>query len=259
MGAERPVVWWLRRWVGWMRWAWRQRGVRGAFELLMERLSRPRRRVRMHPFDRAHGVETSGVIDGGALAVGQPHAEFATFYQAVPPSRMRAVLMRWRKTPGVLPVEAYAFVDVGCGKGRALLLASELPWREVIGIELDAGLAGVAEGNLARWIAAGRARAPLRVVCGDAAKAVLPEGPLVVYLFNPFQAPVLRVFLQRLQERGVALEVLYLHPRQEWVFVEFPAFERLWREEIRLAPEDVGVDVASRVLVCAAYRLRLRD
>jgi hypothetical protein len=40
------------------------------------------------------------------------------------------------------------------------------------------------------------------------------------------------------------------------VFAEIPSFERLWREEIRLAPEDVGVDVASRVLVCAAYRLR---
>jgi hypothetical protein len=94
------------------------------------------------------------------------------------------------------------------------------------------------------------------VVCGDAAEVVLPEGPLVVYLFNPFQAPVLRVFLQRLQERGATLEVLYLHPKQEGVFAEFPSFERLWREEIRLAPEDVGVDVASRVLVCAAYRLR---
>jgi len=242
-----------------MRWAWRQRGAWGAITLLLERLSQPRRRVRPHPFDRAHGVETSGVIEGGALAVGQPHAEFATFYQAVPPSRMRAVLARWRETPRVLPVGEYAFVDVGCGKGRALLLASELPWREVVGVELDAGLAAVAERNVARWTAVGRARAPMRVVCGDAVTVALPEGPLVVYLFNPFQAPVLWELLERLQERTAPVEVLYLHPRQEWVFAEFPAFERLWWEKIRLAPEDVGVELASRVLDCVGYRLRPVD
>jgi SAM-dependent methyltransferase len=258
MGAERSVVWW-RRWVGWMRWAWRQRGVRGAFELLLERILRPRRRVRVHPFDRVHGVETSGVIDGGSLAVGQLHAEFATFYQAVPPSRMRAVLARWRRAPGVLPVGEYTFVDVGCGKGRALLLASELPWREVVGVELDAGLAAVAERNVAQWVAAGRALAPMRVVCGDAATVALPEGPLVVYLFNPFQAPVLRALLERLQHRAAPVEVLYLHPRQEWVFAEFPEFERLWRRKIQLASEDVGVELASRVLVCVVYRLRRGD
>ena len=211
----------------------------------------------VHPFDAEHGVETSGLIGGAALEGGHAHAVFSTAYFGVPPSRMRGVLGRWVGTGGGRPVGEYAFVDVGCGKGRALLLAAELPFREVVGIELDGELARLAGENVERWVGAGRARAPLRVICGDATEVDLPAGPLVVYLYNPFRAPVLRRLLGRLESRGGAVDVLYLYPEEEAVFGEFPRFERVWREGIGLAAEDVGVDeISAAEDPCSLYRLR---
>lgn len=206
----------------------------------------------------AHGIETSGWIEGGMLGVGHRHAEFSTAYLGVPPSRMRCVLDRWETTPDVLPIEAYAFVDVGCGKGRAVLLASERPFREALGVELDGRLAGAAIENAERWRSAGRSRCPITVVYGDATEVELPDGPLVVYLYNPFLAPVLRALLERLQRRRAVVDVLYLYPKEEGVFAEFPRFELLWREGMRIAGEDVGADELSELEdPCSAYRLRV--
>ena len=75
--------------------------------------------------------------------------------------------------------------------GRALLLAAEFPFRAVVGVELNPTLARIGRTNMALWRKAGRARAPMRMICRDAAEFELPPGPCVVFLFNPFGAPVL--------------------------------------------------------------------
>jgi SAM-dependent methyltransferase len=237
----------LQRWIGWARWTMREKDLRGLSPA----------QALVHPFDREHGVETSGLIHGWRLGVGHRHAAFSTAYLGVPPSRMRAVLERWRSTPETLPTEAYAFVDVGCGKGRALLLASEMSFREALGVELDGGLVTIAQRNVARWTLDGRAHSPVKAVQADATEAELPEGALLVYLFNSFGAPVLGRLLQRLQQRQTPVDVLYLYPKYEAVFAEFPAFELLWKEDVGLAAEDLGADgVSGEIDACSAYRLR---
>jgi SAM-dependent methyltransferase len=246
----------LQRWIGLARWAVQQKGA--LFHMVVGRVrGGTRARTMVHPFDREHGLETSGLIQAWRLGMRHRHAEFATAYMGVPPSRMRAVLERWRSTPGSVPTEACAFVDVGCGKGRALLLASEMPFREVMGVELAGDLVTVARSNVARWNLSGRMRSPVKVVHEDATEVELPEGPLLVYLFNPFGPPVLRRMLQRLQQLQQSVDVLYLFPKEEEVFAEFPEFELLWREDMRLAAHDVGADgVSGEVESCSAYRLR---
>jgi SAM-dependent methyltransferase len=246
----------LQRWIGFARWAVQQKGT--LFQMVVGRLrGGTRSRTLVHPFDREHGLETSGQITAWRLGVKHRHAEFATGYLGVQPSLMRAVLERWRSTPGTVPTELCAFVDVGCGKGRALLLASEIPFREVMGVELAGDLVTIAQRNVARWNLVGHPCSPVKVVNADATEVELPEGALLVYLFNPFGAPVLRSMLQRLQDRQTAVDVLYLFPRVEAVFAEFPAFELLWKEDLSVAAQDVGADgVTGKVECCNAYRLR---
>lgn len=213
----------------------------------------------VHPFDAEHGVETSGLIGGGTLAGGDAQSAFSTAYFGVPPSRFRAAVGRWRATDGVGEMAEYAFVDVGCGKGRAILLASEMGFREVLGVELNEGLAETAAKNLELWKSAGRARCPVRVMCLDAARIEFPGGPTLVYLYNPFRAQVLRALLRRIdawaEGGGGPVDVLYLYPEEETVFAEFPKFKRMWREGVRIAAEDVGVDEISGMEdPCSAYR-----
>jgi hypothetical protein len=141
-----------------------------------------------------------------------------------------------------------------------LLIASELEFREVVGVELHPGLAATAVANAARWSADERARCAIRVVEGDATEMDLPEGPCVAFLYNPFGAPVLRVLLARLEERFAArpgeLDVLYLSPECDAVFAERGGFELLWRADLaQLDAEQVDVIAGGRQ-PCSAYRLR---
>ena len=245
-----------------IRWSVAQRGLSGTLQVLARRSFSARSRgvePVQHPFDVEHGVDTSGLIGGGELTTGHAHDVYITAYAGIAPSRFQGILRRWLATPPLMPAEQYALADLGCGKGRALLLASVMPFREVIGVELNPQLARVAKENLESWLRAGRAKAPVRVVRGDATEFELPPGPCLILLFNPFGAPVMRLLLQRLEARGGVVDVLYQNPEQAAVFAEFSSFERLWDEVIPISAADAAVDpVARTVDRCVMFRLHNR-
>ena len=68
-------------------------------------------------------------------------------------------MRRWQKSRPGWAIEEVSFIDVGAGMGRAVLLAAELPFRRVVGVELNPTLARIARKNLTAWRASGRARA----------------------------------------------------------------------------------------------------
>lgn len=232
-------------------WSLGQRGVRGTARQFVQRAmgSKSAEKAALHPFDEENGTETSGLVSGGGLASGHEHDRFSVAYYGVSPSRMRRALARWRETPGTRGVEEYSFVDIGSGKGRAMMLASELAFREVVGVELSASLHAVAEKNLELWRASGRAVSPMRQVQGDALGLRLPEGRLLIFLYNPFVAPMMRRLLERVDalagDRRGEIDLLYVVPQQEAVFAEFQGFELLWSERIGMSEVDAAADHVS--------------
>ena len=173
-----------------------------------------------HPFDQANGVRTSGLIAGRHLLSGHAHDRHATAYFGVAPSVFNALLRRWRKTRPAA-VEQTTFVDIGAGMGRAMLLAAEIPFRQVIGVELNPTLVRIARRNLAAWRKAGRVHCPIRLLEGDAVEFLFPEGPCVAFLFNPFGAVVMRRWLRAVGHtfagRPGQLDLLYVNNEQEGV------------------------------------------
>jgi SAM-dependent methyltransferase len=146
-------------------------------------------------FDRDHGVTTQALFFLSQLgsADGPAHAH-ATHYEPVPVQAFRALLSH---VPEPFARGA-AFVDIGSGMGRAVLLASEYPFKQVLGIELSPALHAVASTNLSRARNFTARCRDLRLHCGDARRARLPKGDLVVFLFNPFDDEVLRCVLDRI-------------------------------------------------------------
>src|SRR5579863_10298253 len=102
-----------------------------------------------HPFDQVNGVRTSGLVAGRHLKSGHHHDRYSTAYYGVAPSVFTALIRRWARTLSHETIEEFAFIDLGAGMGRAVLLASEMPFREVIGVELNPTLARIARRNLA--------------------------------------------------------------------------------------------------------------
>jgi hypothetical protein len=127
-----------------------------------------------------------------------------------------------------------------------MLLASEYRFRAVIGVEVHATLARIGRRNMAVWRAAGRAVAPTRMVCRDATEFLLPAGPCVAFLFNPFGGPVLRRVLRIwslcLAERPGHLDILYVNNEQETVLRQEPGYERLFHGQVRRSHADLVAD-----------------
>lgn len=183
---------------------------------------------RQHPYDYANGTDTSGVVLLETLRAESDHPALAhaQMYAGSQPSVIRAAL-------DVLPsVSNTTFIDLGCGKGRPLLVAAERPFREVVGIDLSTDLAAIARSNAAIMQARQGGRAPIRVVVGDAASYPLSSGDLVLFLFNPFGAPLIAQVLEAV-ERALATErravyVVYYNPVHGRLFDASPVLARRW-------------------------------
>jgi SAM-dependent methyltransferase len=231
------------------RWAWLRRRLDTSVE------AKPPR----HPFDERFGVETGGLIGGEELRSGHRHDVFNTAYYAMVPSRFQRVMEHWVADKSHAANENYSFVDLGCGKGRAVLMASAFGFREVVGVELHASLAAVAEANVAVWTAAGRAVCPLRIVCQDATEFVFPEGACLLYLFHPFGAPVLERLIERIEidfaGRQGMLDLIYFNPEGGALLEAHGGFELRRTGTVAMSEEDAAADpVASEEDLCSVYR-----
>ncbi len=220
--------------------------------------TRPRDRLQLtpfpiHPFDQIHGVDTSGLVPARHLATGHANDEHVTAYYGVAPSILRALIGHWRDTVPPHSISSYTFLDIGSGKGRGLLVASEFRFRSVIGIELNPALAAVARRNVAHWIAAHAADptsepiAPIEIVEGDALDFPLPNTPLLLFLFHPFEAPVLRQLLRRIETqlatRPGTLDLIYVNAECANILDRNPAFTQLFLDNVKMTPEDHAADL----------------
>jgi predicted RNA methylase len=199
-----------------------------------------------HPFDEEFGVQTSGLVAGRHLKSGHLHDRHATAYYGVAPSVFRTLVKRWQRSRPGWALEEVSFIDVGAGMGRAVLLAAELPFRQVMGVELNPTLARIARRNLSIWRILGRARAPMKMICGDAVEFRLPQGPCLAFLFNPFGAMVMRRLLaawsKAMAGQAAQLDILYVNNEQERVLERQAGFTRLFLGQIRRSRADAIAD-----------------
>lgn len=176
-------------------------------------------------FDRRMGVHTRGLLSNEADLL--PLAKGGD-----PVHHEPTELLPWRRLQAAVPVDrgATTFVDLGAGRGRAVILAAEAGFRRVVGVELDERLARQAEENVRSWRSRRRHREPagqeVVIVHGDAATFPLPNGPVLIWLYNPFGAATLRYVLGQVCARPDAstdpVFIAYFNPVHESAFAEFP-------------------------------------
>lgn len=180
--------------------------------------------MRVHPFDVALGTETSGVIGSEALDVDRATAKQMQAYIGAQPSIVRRTLER-------LPDrELYTLVDIGCGKGRPLIVASELSFHAVTGVELSATLVATARRNAATIQERFPARPAITVIHGNALQWRPSSDRLVLFYYHAFSREVLTTFIRSLErdlaEREMHAFFVYLNPVDAAVLDQSTHFER---------------------------------
>lgn len=205
-------------------------GLSGVIEKIVARLRRAtglvsaqqkawddRKRLTDQAFDGSSGADTGGIQRLFGLSVVGPNARHGVSHIASDPDDFTRAIDALE-----VDLRDYAFVDLGSGKGRAVLMAARLPFRKIVGVEFAAELHAVARANLAALPAADQARVSL--VHDDAVACALPEGPLVVYLYHPFGPAIIRPVATRLLDEcratGRAMRVVYVNPQHADVWLE---------------------------------------
>jgi len=185
------------------------------------------------PFDSEYGIDTGGVVPLWKLDIDSPYGDEGVRYQTLDPGLLRELI-------GCLPIrhEDFVYVDLGSGKGRSLLVASEYPFRRVIGVEFSRELNEIATRNILRYPRARRRSGDISSIRADAADFEFPPDKLVVFLYNPFGAVVLSRVLENL---GRSLRE---HPREVWIIYCNPVLSDLLDESGFLQRIDLPIEAA---------------
>jgi len=124
-----------------------------------------------------------------------------------------------------VPVNGFTFIDLGSGKGRTLLMASDYPFRRIIGLELLDELNAVAVRNIGRYRDDQQKCFAIESHTGDARHFEFPLEPTVLYLFNPFPRHIWRELLANLHRSLLAA------PRLTYVIYHNPVHEDMLAAE----------------------------
>jgi SAM-dependent methyltransferase len=165
----------------------RQDGLRAVLLRMKPHLVHRWREFQGACLDRRLGIDTRG--RGGDLeslgAIGQ-HVDHGNPYEPIQVAVFRRIV-------DALPVELgrYQFVDLGCGKGRALILAAEAGFSRMVGVEFATELAAECSRNVASYRSLNPEANPIDVYCQDAATFHISPRDTVLFLYNPFDAAVM--------------------------------------------------------------------
>lgn len=194
-------------------------------------------------FDKKYGVSTYEEVRTSAAGIEDEVIRANSFkYVGVREEVIRHILttITKRLKPG-----EFTFIDLGCGKGRALIAASWFPFREIIGVEVSPLHTELAKKNINTYLSSPIAKKLTRcnnitVNCSNAADYSFPDANLLVYMYRPFQGPIFQGVLDNLSKfqsaTGRRVFVAFCCPIEEYLLEAHPRFVK--REEYQVISEE---------------------
>jgi SAM-dependent methyltransferase len=122
----------------------------------------------------------------------------------------------------------FIFIDLGSGKGRTLLMASDYPFLGIVGVELLPALHRAAQDNFAKYQNESQKCFTVESICADATEFAFPAEAAVLFLFNPFPEAGLRRVIANLERS------LREHPRKAFLLYHNALLEHVLSESATL-------------------------
>jgi SAM-dependent methyltransferase len=190
--------------------------------------ARRRQRYGDVEYDWDFRVDTTGATVGWRdRLLGHFHSR----YQPTEPALFREMLESLIQANPKIDFREFTFIDIGSGKGRALLMAADYPFRRVLGIELLPALHRVAQENIKKYKSDSQQCFAIECVLGDASEFAFPPEPTVLYLFNPLPESGLARMISNLEhslrEHPKPVFVLYHNPLLEPLLARSAAFNKI--------------------------------
>ncbi len=113
----------------------------------------------------------------------------------------------------------FTFIDIGCGLGRPLLIASKFKFCKLIGIEIDDNVHKLAKRNL-------RKIKNIQLVCDDVLNFDIPNTNIVIYFYRPFSdTTVMFKIIRKLKALNKKVIIIYNNPINNELFNDFIKLE----------------------------------
>jgi hypothetical protein len=226
---------------------------------IMGRLSRgpkPEKQFNpVHPFDAEHGTDTSGLIFAEDLRDSRRRKSIHnTGFYATAPSMFQQAFARMD-----IDFEKFTFIDLGAGKGRIMLLASNYPFQRVLGVEFVPELHEAATRNISVYQPAVRKCHDVQCILSDVRDFVFPPVPLVIFMWHPFVGPVFERVMANLEdslrEEPREVYLVYLKPEFEHLVIErVPSLKKIWESRFTMTDQDFAAYIFhDQSETCVAY------
>lgn len=203
-------------------------------------------------FDDEFGTDTDGIREIGSLDIALSENNLHANGYEPSPYHFTTKIIRELS----IDHTHFSFLDFGSGKGRVLLIASQLPFKSVIGIEFSPELCEVAKDNIAKIPSSKYAASSIECVQADAMEYRLPGDPLVCYFANPFDQVIMEAVIHKLssslREIPRELYVIYLNSRHRMLFDNSGLWDVISENEPDVIYDMEGYDMEGFVI----YRFR---
>lgn len=167
-------------------------------------------------FEKQLGINTHSIVNLSKLTLAGEGSEQNHHYQGASYYILFSILSRLPES-----VKHKPFVDFGSGKGRAIFVAEQCGFTNLIGVDIAKELIHDATENK-KVYRKKHAHSEIQFVFSDATQFEIPHDAAVFYFFNPFGPDVLQAVLNNIKK---SLELypremycIYLNPKYRTVF-----------------------------------------
>jgi len=115
-------------------------------------------------FDREFCVETADWVELKLLDIKSPNWKDGFSYDPVPAELFHDAIPQ-------IKYEDFTFLDLGSGKGKALLLASEFPFQKIVGVDFSSELNAIAQQNFRTYKSTTQRCKDVKIICADVASS----------------------------------------------------------------------------------------
>lgn len=167
-------------------------------------------------YEKKLGIKTHSIVNLGNLTLAGENTDQNHHYQGASYYILFSIFNEIPNETKNLPL-----IDYGCGKGRALFVAEQCGFTNLIGVDIAKELIDNANENKAIYKKK-NPESKFDFLFEDATKYQIPENAQVFYFFNPFGEEIMKKVLDNIKE-SVRLNprkvyCIYLNPKYKAVF-----------------------------------------